>query len=85
MSSDESPRSINVSVMVDDAHRENLSGVAKALEKEGFVLTASLDEIGVLSGSVEKAALPRLSAVEGVTAIEQERGDYRTQGARDHE
>jgi hypothetical protein len=70
---------ITVTVLVDDSHKDNLTGVAKDLKDKGFVLKKSLKEIGVLTGTVPPAALATLSSVRGVSAVEEERTDYRTQ------
>ena len=72
-------KSVKVTVLVDDTHKDNLAGVAKGLKAKGFVLGESLEAIGALTGSVPAAALPALSAVPGVSAVEEERTDYRTQ------
>lgn len=73
-------KSIDVTILVDDAHKENLQGVAGNLEKKGFVLKESLDAVGVLTGSVpEDVSFEVLSAVPGVSAVEEERTDYTPQ------
>lgn len=72
-------KSINVTVLVDEAHRENMTDLAKRLKDKGFVLREPLDAIGVLTGSVPAASLAALSKVTGVSAVEEERTDYRTQ------
>ena len=72
-------KSINVTVLVDEAHRENLTDLAKRLKDKGFVLKEPLGAIGVLTGSVPAASLASLSTVPGVSAVEEERTDYRTQ------
>ena len=72
-------KTINVTVLVDEKHRTDLAKVAKELKKHGFRLAVSNDEIGVLSGSVDETAKARLEGVQGVSAVEEERDDYRTQ------
>lgn len=72
-------KSINVTVMIDEAHRRDIPAVAKSLAKKGFVLKETLEEIGVLSGTVDEGAISRLSGVTGVSAVEKDRDDYRTQ------
>lgn len=72
-------RIVDVTVMVDDDHKGSLAKVARDLKDKGFVLTESLGEIGVLTGGVPANALTDLSAVPGVSAVEENRTDYRTQ------
>jgi hypothetical protein len=72
-------KSINVTVLVDEAHKHKLTHVTKELKEKGFVLKESLGEIGVLTGSVPPASLATLSTVTGVTSVEEERSDYHTQ------
>lgn len=73
---------ITVTVLVDDAHKDDLSGLAAALKDKGFVVKESLEAVGVLIGTVPAASMVDLSAVPGVSAVEQERTDYRTQEGR---
>ena len=70
---------IDVTVMVDDDHKDKLTEVAARLKKKGFVLTKSLGGIGCLIGSCPAEALTDLSAVPGVSAVEVNRTDYRPQ------
>lgn len=73
---------ITVTVLVDDANKDNLSGLASALKDKGFVLKESLEAVGVLIGTVPAASMAGLSAVPGVSAVEPERTDYCTQQRR---
>ena len=73
---------ITVTVLVDDAHKDDLSGLVAALKDKGFVLKDSLEAVGLLVGTVPATSMAGLSAVPGVSAVEQERTDYRTQDGR---
>ncbi len=70
---------LNVQVLVDDTHKAKLLAVTKALKGKGFVLKETLSEVGVLTGSVPASKMSSLSTVAGVSAVEEERSDYRTQ------
>ncbi len=70
---------VEVTVMVDDAHKDDMSAVARKLKTEGFVLGELLEGIGVITGKVPAAAVAALSGVTGVSAVEENRSDYRTQ------
>lgn len=72
-------KSIRIVVLVDEAHRDKMSEVVQNLQQKGFVLTESLDAIGVLTGTIATAELQELPAVPGVSAVEHERTDYRPQ------
>jgi hypothetical protein len=72
-------KSINVSVLADEAHKDNLAELANDLKDKGFVLKESLSALGVLTGSVPATSLAALSTVPGVSAVEEERTDYHTQ------
>ncbi len=72
-------KSINVTVLAHDTHKDNLAGLAKDLKDKGFVLKESLKALGVLTGSVPAKSLAALSKVPGVSAVEEEKTDYRTQ------
>ncbi|WP_254506724.1 hypothetical protein [Anatilimnocola floriformis] len=73
------PSLININVLVEDSHKSKLSAVATKLKAKGFVLTETLDDIGVLSGKAPATALESLEAVNGVSVIEKERTDYTAQ------
>ena len=70
---------IDITVMVDAEHQNDLAGVTRDLKRKGFVLTDSLNEIGVLRGRVPVDSLTEVSTVSGVAAVEENRTDYRTQ------
>jgi hypothetical protein len=72
-------KSINVTVLVADSHKQNMSGVVKDLKEKGFVLKDSLEAVGVVTGSVAAESVSRLSKVPGVSAVEEDRNDYHTQ------
>lgn len=73
------PKKINVTVLVDEAHRPRLADMARKLEEHGFSVNESNDSIGVLSGTVDASSLSKLRQVDGVAAVEKDRDDYRTQ------
>lgn len=70
---------VQITVMVADEHKADMGRVARDLKKKGFVLAESLNEIGVLTGSVPAAGVTALSAVPGVSAVEENRTDYHPQ------
>ena len=72
---------VDVTVMVDDNRKHDLAGVARDLKTKGFVVSQSLHDIGVLTGSAPAAALAALSKVSGVSAVEKGRSDYHTQAS----
>jgi CheY-like chemotaxis protein len=58
----------DVTVLVDDDHRDAIEAIAAALERAGLRVGQVLPAIGAITGSIEDAAV--LAAVEGVEAIE---------------
>jgi hypothetical protein len=64
---------LNVAVAVADDARERIGEVAAACRARGFEHTATLSEIGVLTGSVGWGDLRKLRRVAGVMAVEIER------------
>lgn len=74
-----SEKTVGLCVMVDEAHRGKMADVARDLKKKGFVVDQELTEIGVFTGRAPNAALKSLSSVPGVSAVEENREDYRTQ------
>ena len=62
---------IDVTILVADDHVEAIDEVAAALQEAGLRLGQVLSATGVVTGSVDDdAAIQRLSAVEGVAAVE---------------
>jgi hypothetical protein len=72
-------QSVNVSVQIDQSQSNNVARVVRALKHKGFVLREALDAIGVITGSAPVEAISALASIPGVSAVEQERNDYRTQ------
>jgi len=70
---------VDVSVMVDDDHKDNVAAVARGLKAKGFVLNESLEAIGVLTGSAPATSIASLSGVDGVSSVEENRTDYHVQ------
>jgi hypothetical protein len=67
---------VQITVLIDDDHKAKMKQVAGELKKKGFLLTESLGEIGVLTGSVPATKMAALSMIPGVSAIEENRTDY---------
>jgi hypothetical protein len=72
-------KKLNITVKIDDNYLDRIGDVADRLKSKGFDLSASLEAIGILTGSVADDALDKIATVEGVSAIEEERTDYHTQ------
>lgn len=72
-------KQLTVTVKIDDKYLDRLGDVVGRLQSEGFVLSESLEAIGVLIGSVSTASLDKIAAVKGVSAVEEHRSDYHTQ------
>jgi hypothetical protein len=65
---------VNVAVAVAEDARACIYEVAAACRALGLDHTATLTQVGVLTGSVEFDILPRLWAIPGVMVVEVERG-----------
>jgi hypothetical protein len=72
-------KKLAVIVKIDEHYLDRLDDVVSRLKSKGFVLSTSLDAIGVLTGSVSSASLDKIAAVEGVSSVEEDRSDYHTQ------
>ncbi len=66
-------RGTEVLVSVEDGHLERLSAVAEALRSAGMEVDEVMDDLGVVSGSIEPAKIERLAAVTGVASVERSR------------
>lgn len=74
-----SAKMVEVTVTVDDGHKDDMPAVAGRLKAEGFVLGELLEGIGVMTGKAPATAVAALRGATGVSAVEENRTDYRTQ------
>jgi hypothetical protein len=68
-----------VVVAIEEGHKHEMGKVIGKLKKKGFVLSESLEAIGVLTGSVPLDGSHDLKDVEGVKTVEDVREDYKPQ------
>ncbi|MEX0658705.1 MAG: hypothetical protein WD080_06185 [Egibacteraceae bacterium] len=64
---------VDVVVAVGDDGLAHLDEVVEGLASQGLAVTGVQSTLGTLSGRVARSALPGLSAVAGVEAVEQAR------------
>ena len=62
---------VNLSVTVDDAHQDQISEVAAALQAAGMQVEQTMETIGVITGTAETGQIGNLSRVAGVANVEQ--------------
>lgn len=63
---------LNVKVLVDDQHLEQILEVAQGLQSAGMSVEQTMDTLGIITGSCDSEKMAVLSQVEGVSAIEPE-------------
>ena len=66
---------VKLSVLIDDEHRGDFSKVVKSIKKAGMEVDNQLQEIGVVTGSIDAKKVRSLHKVKGVASVEQSR-DY---------
>jgi hypothetical protein len=64
---------IDVIVSVDESRLNEFSKIGKAMRSAGLKIGEELEAVGVVAGSVEPNALPKLRQVDGVAQVEQSR------------
>jgi hypothetical protein len=64
---------IDVIVSVDDGRLNEFSKIVKAMRSAGLKVDEEMAAVGVVAGSVESNALPKLRQVDGVAQVEQSR------------
>ena len=64
---------VNLTVSVADDHLNEFSDVVARCRNAGMNITQEMKSIGVISGSIEEAALGKLRQVNGVSQVELER------------
>ena len=64
---------IDVVVSVDESRLKDFSKIVKAMRGAGLKVGEEMAAIGVVAGSVEAQALPKLRQVDGVAQVEPSR------------
>lgn len=64
---------ISLSVSVADEHMDRFSEVVGDIEDAGMRVEQKLEEIGVLTGSIDSEKVESLRRVEGVSHVERSR------------
>jgi hypothetical protein len=59
-----------VTISVDDAHRDRFAEVVQASERAGLQVEQQLEGIGVIVGRIERGKRQQLEQVAGVAAVE---------------
>lgn len=63
----------NYTLTIDEHAGVSLTDLAQHLRDAGFHVTRQLEAIGVIVGRADEADVPRLRALRGVAALEEER------------
>jgi hypothetical protein len=64
---------VDVVVSVDEGRLDDFSKIVKAMRGAGLKVGEEMAAIGVVAGSVEAKALPKLRQVDGVAQVEPSR------------
>lgn len=65
---------VNVSVSVADGSLDRFSEVVRRLKDAGLDAEQELEEIGVVTGSIDPEKAESLREIEGVSGVERSRG-----------
>ncbi len=61
---------IEVIVSIDQEHQNRLDEVADRLRAAGLRIDKRLKEVGMITGSIEKSKMNKLSGIKGVSYVE---------------
>lgn len=64
---------VNLTVSVADDHLKDFSDIVARCRKAGMNIENEMKSIGVITGSIDEAALDKLSRLKGVSQVEPER------------
>jgi UDP-N-acetylmuramate-alanine ligase len=64
---------VNLLVSVDDEHLDRFSEVVKGVEDVGMEVEEKLEDLGVLTGSIDPEKVEPLRRVKGVSHVEESR------------
>jgi UDP-N-acetylmuramate-alanine ligase len=65
---------VSLLVSVNDDHLDRFSEVVKDVENAGMEVEQRMDDLGVITGSIDSEKVEPLRQVEGVAQIEESRG-----------
>jgi hypothetical protein len=65
--------SVTVNVLVASDARGRFQDVVAAAQQAGLDVTHALEEIGVITGSIDQASVSALEGVDGIAAVETSR------------
>ncbi len=65
---------VSLLVSVNDDHLDRFSEVVKDVENAGMEVEQRMDDLGVITGSIDSEKVEPLRRVEGVAQIEESRG-----------
>jgi hypothetical protein len=72
---------VNLMIAVDDEHMGDISSIAQKLRREGLHVSQQLDEVGVITGTIDEDAIGSLDRISGISAIERQRVVYTAEAA----
>lgn len=64
---------LDLQISVDDKHLSRLDEVAHRLRAAGMDVQQQLDQLGIITGSIDAEKVRELAGVEGVSQVEQSR------------
>ena len=64
---------VRLTLSVSDSHVKHLDNIAKAAQKAGMKVERRLDDLGVLTGSIDASKVDKLHGIAGVTHVEEDR------------
>lgn len=67
------PDKVDLLISVDDEHLDRFSEVVKSIEDVGVDVAQQMEDIGVVTGSIEPGKIGPINDVEGVAYVERSR------------
>lgn len=62
---------INLLITVDNNYTNRISEVVKRLEDIGMMIERTMEEVGIIAGSIDAAKIETISEIEGVKSVEE--------------
>ena len=61
---------INLSILIDDRYRDRILEVVSILQANGMKVQHFMEQIGVITGSIDSTQVEGISNIEGVASVE---------------
>ncbi|HZH34423.1 MAG TPA: hypothetical protein VEX64_06250 [Pyrinomonadaceae bacterium] len=64
---------VEILVKINDAYAAKMTEIAKHCRAAGMSVEQQMDSVGMISGTIERASIPKVERIRGVSYVEESR------------